>query len=136
MNRTTNYKLCQWEAEDKVRRTDFNEDNAKIDAAIKAVANRVTVTESFDSNHTVFGSFEGDETKNRKIPLPWPPKLVILFGKGAGNNSICIVFGSICGFVTPHSVNFSEDTVKISGSSFVIADTSFNDGPTHYFAMR
>ena len=136
MNRTTNYNLCQFEETDRVRRTDFNEDNAKIDAAIKAVANRVTVTESFDSNHTVFGSFEGDETKNRKIPLPWQPMLVILFGMGAGNYSICIVFGSICGFVTPHSVNFSEDTVKISGSSFVIADTSFNDGPTHYFAMR
>lgn len=136
MNRTSNYNLCQFEETDRVRRTDFNEDNAKIDAAIKAVANRVTATESFDSNHTVFGSFEGDRNKNRKIPLPWPPKLVILFGKGAGNNSICIVFGSICGFVTPHSVNFSEDTVKISGSSFVIADVSFNDGPTHYFAMR
>ena len=136
MNRTSNYNLCQFEETDRVRRTDFNEDNAKIDAAIKAVANRVTATESFDSNHTVFGSFEGDRTKNRKIPLPWPPKLVILFGKGAGNNSICFVFGNMCGFVTPNSADFSNDTVKISGSSFVIADVSFNDGLTHYFAMR
>ena len=36
MNRTSNYKLCQWEADDKVQRTDFNADNAKLDAAIKA----------------------------------------------------------------------------------------------------
>ena len=37
-NHTTNYQLCQWEATDKVLRTDFNEDNAKIDAALSALA--------------------------------------------------------------------------------------------------
>ncbi|MEY8404571.1 hypothetical protein AALA54_14775 [Oscillospiraceae bacterium 44-34] len=36
MNRTQNYNLCQWEAADKVQRTDFNEDNRKIEAAILA----------------------------------------------------------------------------------------------------
>lgn len=40
-NFTANYGLSQWEAEDAVRRVDFNEDNAKIDAAIKAVDRRV-----------------------------------------------------------------------------------------------
>ncbi len=40
-NFTANYQLNQWEAEDAVRRVDFNEDNAKIDAAIKAVDQRV-----------------------------------------------------------------------------------------------
>jgi len=35
-NHTQNYGLCQWEASDKVLRTDFNADNAKIDAAIGA----------------------------------------------------------------------------------------------------
>ena len=34
MNRTANYNLCQFEASDQVQRTDFNEDNAKIDAAL------------------------------------------------------------------------------------------------------
>jgi len=40
-NYTSNYSLCQWEASDKVLRTEFNADNAKIDAAIKAVDSRV-----------------------------------------------------------------------------------------------
>lgn len=40
-NYTPNYQLCQWEPEDKVVRTDFNSDNARIDAAIKAVDARV-----------------------------------------------------------------------------------------------
>ena len=39
---TQNYKLCQWEAGDKVLRTEFNADNAKIDAAIAAVEGRVS----------------------------------------------------------------------------------------------
>ena len=37
-NHTTNYNLNQWEATDKVLRTDFNEDNAKIDAALAGLA--------------------------------------------------------------------------------------------------
>lgn len=32
---TSGYQLSQWEAGDKVLRTDFNEDNAKLDAALR-----------------------------------------------------------------------------------------------------
>ena len=39
---TTNYNLCQWEPSDKVLRTEFNADNAKIDAAIAAVDSRIS----------------------------------------------------------------------------------------------
>ena len=42
MNRTTNYNLCQFEETDRVRRTDFNEDNAKIDGALGALAARLS----------------------------------------------------------------------------------------------
>lgn len=38
MNQTTNYQLSQWAKSDKVQMEDFNADNAKIDAAIKAEA--------------------------------------------------------------------------------------------------
>ena len=37
-NYTANYNLCQWEATDQVLRTDFNQDNAKIDAALKELS--------------------------------------------------------------------------------------------------
>ena len=33
-NYTTNYDLCQWEPTDAVQRVEFNQDNAKIDAAL------------------------------------------------------------------------------------------------------
>ena len=39
-NHTANYNLCQWEATDQVLRTDFNQDNAKIDAALGELAGR------------------------------------------------------------------------------------------------
>ena len=35
---TTHYGLCQWEAGDDFLRAEFNQDNARIDAAVKAVA--------------------------------------------------------------------------------------------------
>ena len=40
-NHTTNYDLCQWEATDQVLHTDFNEDNAKIDAALNTLSGQV-----------------------------------------------------------------------------------------------
>lgn len=44
-NYTEKYKLCQWEATDAVLRTDFNEDNQKIEAAIKEVRNEIISAE-------------------------------------------------------------------------------------------
>ena len=41
-NYTSNYGLCQWEATDAVLRTDFNEDNEKIDAALKSQADSIS----------------------------------------------------------------------------------------------
>ena len=37
-NQTPNYQLNQWERSDKVQMEDFNADNAKIDAALVALA--------------------------------------------------------------------------------------------------
>ena len=37
-NQTPNYALSQWERDDRILMDDFNADNAKIDAAIKAEA--------------------------------------------------------------------------------------------------
>ena len=48
-NHTTNYQLNQWEATDQVLRTDFNQDNAKLDAALAAhdtaLAGKASVTD-------------------------------------------------------------------------------------------
>ena len=36
LNQTTNYQLSQWESTDRILMSDFNSDNAKLDAALKA----------------------------------------------------------------------------------------------------
>ena len=41
-NHTQHYGLCQWEATDAVLRTDFNEDNQKIDTALKTQASNIS----------------------------------------------------------------------------------------------
>ena len=43
-NYTEHYDLCQWETTDQVQRTDFNADNAKIDAALAAKADSTDLT--------------------------------------------------------------------------------------------
>ena len=47
MTQTPNFHLNQWSPEDYVRRTDFNADNAKIDAALEAAGNCRIVTGSY-----------------------------------------------------------------------------------------
>ena len=37
-NHTSNYQLNQWEPTDQVLRTDFNQDNAKVDTALKGLS--------------------------------------------------------------------------------------------------
>ena len=40
-NQTTTYQLNQWEPTDAVQRVEFNQDNAKMDAALKSLADQV-----------------------------------------------------------------------------------------------
>ena len=42
LNQTANYQLSQWESTDRILMADFNADNAKIDAALKANAEAIT----------------------------------------------------------------------------------------------
>ena len=92
MNRTNNYNLCQWEETDRVQRTDFNEDNAKIDAAVKAVDRRVDGLEASKADKTALAAVEakisrivtgtyagtGGSSGVRRISLPGRPKLVLI----------------------------------------------------------
>lgn len=60
-NYTEKYKLCQWEATDAVLRTDFNEDNAKLEAVLSDMAKK----KADYSYCTMLGDVLGDT--NRKL---------------------------------------------------------------------
>ena len=91
MNHTPNYNLSQWESEDKVLRTDFNENNAKIDAAIRAVEDKkaeVSALRALEARveqvaHTVpqmvFGSYSGDGKPSQYIELGFQPRALLVF---------------------------------------------------------
>ena len=90
-NYTENYQLPLWAADDAFLRTEFNDANEKIDAALVAAnAERIHV-----------GSYTGDgTTAARTIPLPFTPKVVIVSGqKKVGNNYysvFTVAFGQFC----------------------------------------
>ena len=44
-NKTQHYQLNQWEAEDKVLRAEFNQDNAKLDSAMKEASKAFVIGE-------------------------------------------------------------------------------------------
>ena len=77
--KTSNYQLNQWEAEDDFLRTDFNEDNAKIDAALGELAQRTGY---------VLTTYQGNGDSNH-VDLGFWPTLMIVIGGGYS----AIVFG-------------------------------------------
>lgn len=112
-NYTENYNLCQWEAEDKVLRTEFNADNAKIDAALvgkadasaleglvqtvsgKADASALTALSSTVSGHTAklkkmgncqlwTTTYAGDDATTLSLTFPWTPDLAFVVSSHQG----------------------------------------------------
>ena len=103
MNHTTNYNLCQFEESDRVQRTDFNEDNVKIDAAIKAVDRRVDCLNTAKAEKAALtalqtavngkgncrietGSYVGDGDKHRTLSIStsFSPKLFFVMAFALG----------------------------------------------------
>ena len=109
-NQTTNYQLNQWEATDQVLRTDFNADNAKVDAALDALAGQMAEkadtslfttlsgtinTLSATHNARVYiSSYTGNGTASRTFSFPARPMLVNIMGS---NNWLCAVQGANVG---------------------------------------
>lgn len=88
-NHTEHFSLNQWQADDQVKRTDFNEDNAKIDAALNdlsgGLAEKATTAalEALSKKLAsmpclVTGTYTGDGTDSRLISLRFQPKALLV----------------------------------------------------------
>ena len=137
-NYTPNYGLHQWEPGDNFLRTDFNEDFAKLDAAIKGVADTAeskkadksalaevrTLAES--KCRVAMGSYVGNGTK-LVVPL------------GARAKVIFIIFGMYTYMASEEHSNFglASDEKGFSASSNPNANRDLNAaGSTfHYVAL-
>ena len=122
MTKTEHYQLNQWDAADQVKRTDFNEDNAKLDAALAAKtdnsafaqlqaanalkANTSTVNSQFSTVNSrlntlegrvevIVGSYTGDGTQTRVIDLGFTPKAVLVELRNGARFSSGISYGGL-----------------------------------------
>ena len=90
LNSTGNFQLNQWDPEDRILRTDFNEDNAKLDAALKSQAEalaaetaaREQADAAFGNCKMQYGTYVGTGTYGDSNPtrltFSFEPKLVII----------------------------------------------------------
>ena len=122
MTKTEHYQLNQWEAADQVRRTDFNADNAKIDAALAGKADNSafaqlqaanalkadssSVSSQFSTANSrltalegrvevIVGSYTGDGQENRTISLGFTPKAVLVEFRNGARFSSGISYGGL-----------------------------------------
>lgn len=119
-NYTENFGLCQWETTDQVLRTDFNEDNAKIDAALAVKAEQAdldtlnsTVQQlQLDVTKIVFGAYSGNGTASRTIDLGFTPKALLVV-RNTGQFSINSMKPELYGGLayTGHNITCSSGTV-------------------------
>ena len=78
MQRTQNYNLCQWAAEDRILRSDFNDDNAKIDAGVAAAGAKF-------AGGTYVGTGTYSEENPVRLQFSFEPKLILLTNCGGAD---------------------------------------------------
>ena len=93
-NYTTNYQLNQWEARDQVLRTEFNQDNQKIDTALAAnaeaiaaeVVARTALAETVAGKGNCqlhYSAYTGNGNTSRTFTFSGPPRFLCIMGGGS-----------------------------------------------------
>ena len=129
-NHTEHFNLCQWEANDKVLRSDFNADNQKIDAALKANADAIAL--KADSSALSALSASTQSALAGKADLSAVPKIAT--GTYTGNGAaVTVEVGfqpSFLVILAPHPGRaYTDDQLLALGTAqCMIADTRSN-GP-------
>ena len=135
---TTNYNLNQWEATDKVLRTEFNEDNAKIDAALKSHDDELAELEAAigakGNCKIVVTTYQGTGEYGENNPSTVyfsqgePTLLLIIDARG---DSMLIHSGSISASSGGGAVFVNWGTNSVSWYSSVNAGAQMNNSGTY-----
>ena len=139
-NQTSYYQLSQWLPEDAVLRTDFNGDNAKIDAALRQLTAGKADKAALDSHISqmgqalgakadiVAGTYIGDGGESRFIPLIATPRAVLVMtqnGQTHGTGSLNIFYGGLAVTGSPATTagvnNTNYPVVKIETGGFSVS---------------
>ena len=123
---TSNYGLNQWAAEDKVLRTDFNQDNAKLDEIMREVCTALP--------QIVCGTYTGNGSAEQFISLGFTPRAVFVCSdQGITVNSYNrYYYGglAICG--NPVKTELPGSSVEITEGGFKVF--SLNSASVHVAA--
>ena len=122
-NYTTNYQLNQWEAGDQVLRTEFNQDNQKIDAALKTNADAIAANTEAVAEHATALAGKGNcqlyfltrtGTGSKSVSVTFPHKPLLVMGVSDGYTIIMIRNGGCNCYST--NGNGSDFTASWSGN--------------------
>ena len=145
-NYTSNYNLCQWAASDKVLRTEFNADNAKIDAALASINSGKASASALNTlNNTVSSLSATVSAQGNTLTKKGNCQIAVTSYTGNGQNTrthtfskmpvMFFIIGETLMFVgagatwaKSHGTNDREINVAWSGNSvtFSISSTSGN----------
>ena len=145
-NYTSSYQLCQWEAEDKVLRTEFNADNTKIDAALAGLAAAAL--------KLAVGTYTGDGAASRVISVGFTPKAVLVCTQSGLMQGSSYVYGGLALTGQPVCYRYkrgmaypeeSYNAVELTAEGFQVCETKISDyagvycnsvdTTYHYFAI-
>ena len=147
-NYTTNYQLNQWEAGDQVLRTDFNQDNQKIDAALKShddeLATHTSALAQMGNCEIVYGSYQGTgaygQGNHSTLTFEHEPLLVAIMPETIGGQSVMLGFWAVRGSSFLYTSEYYQSKVGLiwqdKALSWSGSDSSyqFNDlGTTYYY---
>lgn len=161
-NYTKNYALCQWEETDQVLRTEFNEDNTKIEAALvkhdAALSENMQAirteadnrAEAINSLSTALAgkgnckvevkSYSGTGNYGSgnltTVTFSNTPQVVIIYCSNTGN-MVTLIYGCnraqmVDAMCIPLSVSWSGSTVRLSSND---AKSQMNESNYTYFAV-
>lgn len=124
MNKTANYNLNQWEKSDRVLMEDFNNDNAKIDAALKEAAEAKTY---------VIGKYTGTGVYPREISLGFQPSAVVMSTYAGITNNAGSIFGGVFAPGMPLG-----NSAEVTDNGFLLKAEHVNNASHsyHYIAFQ
>lgn len=146
MDKTGNYQLCLWDAEDRILMGDFNEDNKTLDAALhaekeareSAVSALNAAVEKCGNCKIWTASYKGTgkygESNPNSLTFPWTPELVLIVN--ATGRFIHLVQGCSSammpwnGAELMSNITWSNNTVSWYCTTNAVAQ--MNDAILHY----
>ena len=135
-NKTTNYQLNQWAPTDNFLRADFNEDNAKLEEALTALAaGQVQITTGTYAGN---GAFEGQE-----IPLGFHPRAVMIAASDGSTTCNGYIYGGLVLEGFPLQNRAGQYAAQITENGFMVrfsdsyrVYTNMNATTYHYLAIQ